>query len=157
MKWNGTVSQSGSRSIAARFRAAKTIHAMSTQCLPNGLSERSGCIDPVSLPPDGADGIRAELRPQPTHVDVDHIGFRFEVIAPDRRQDALLRHGPPSVAHQLLQQEELAFGERDRSGSGIRLTTDDIEREPGAGEMGRWVPGRAAQSSVDPREQLVEG
>src|SRR5438477_12944559 len=104
MKWKGTVSQSGNTSMAARFRPEKTIQAMSTQCRPKRPSTVSGCIDAVSLAPDGDDRPRAELRAEPPDVDVDHVRLGLEVIPPDRRQEPFLGHGSPRVSHQLAKQ-----------------------------------------------------
>ena len=73
MKWNGTVSQSGSRSMATRLRAEKAIHAASTQCRPKRASAASGCIDAVPLSADRDDGIGAELGPEPADVDVHDV------------------------------------------------------------------------------------
>ena len=62
MKWNGTVSQSGHRSIAYRFASENSTQAMSHHRKRFGHSNLSGCIDPVPHTSNGDDRPGAELR-----------------------------------------------------------------------------------------------
>src|SRR6266511_3259530 len=119
MKWNGTVSQVGTSHIPPRLATAKPTQATSSQpnCR-NGQSRRlrtpSATIDLVPLAAHRPDRLRAELRPQPSHVDVDHVGAGVEVVLPDRGEQPLLGDGLARMLHQLAEQQELAFGQRHR-------------------------------------------
>src|SRR4249920_531054 len=93
MKWNGTVSHSGTRSMAARFARVNSPHATSIDRTPLGPSGRSRRIDAIPHSSIGQDRRGAELGPKPADVHVDHVGPRVEVVAPHRRQQAFLRHG----------------------------------------------------------------
>src|SRR5262252_2818924 len=96
MKWNGTVSQLGMTSIATRFAIEKTTHATKIHRSRFGHRPRSS-IETVPHAAHRRDRLGAELGTQPPHVDVHHVGTRIEVIAPDRREQPLLGHGPPGV------------------------------------------------------------
>src|SRR5438105_5999317 len=103
MKWKGTVSHEGTRTIAPRFRTAKTIQAMSSRCSRNGHSSRrlrSGDGDAISLAPDGDDDARAQLGPDPPHAHVDDVRVGLEVVPPDGGQEPLLGHHPASGPEQ---------------------------------------------------------
>src|SRR5580765_1163397 len=121
MKWNGTVSHEGMRSIAARLATENRTQATSIHRSRFGHSSASGRIEPVSNPTDRGDRVRTELRAEAANVDVDHVGPRIEVVAPDRRQQPLLRHGASRMPHQLLKEQELSVGERDRPATVIDL------------------------------------
>src|SRR6266496_3558650 len=106
MKWNGTVSQVGRSAIATRFATANPTQARSIHSrYSSGQAQRSARIDAVPLAPDRADGVGAELGPQPADVHVDHVGARVEVVVPHRRQQALLGDGLAGLTHQLGSEE----------------------------------------------------
>src|SRR5437870_3803202 len=127
MKWNGTVSHVGMTSIAARLASEKTTQATSIHRSRCGHSIASGRIEAVPYPTGRRDRVRTELRAEPADVDVDHVRARVEVVAPDRRQQPLLRHRASRVSHQLLKQQELAIGERNGPATVIDLAPDQIQ------------------------------
>src|SRR5438105_13641223 len=91
MKWKGTVSHSPKTSIPTRFRTVKTPQATSSQA-PLGTSRRtrSSGRDAISFATDGDDRFGAQLGSQPAHVDIDDVGARIEVVAPDAGQQSVL-------------------------------------------------------------------
>src|SRR6478672_11691309 len=120
MKWKGTVSQSGSRYIAIRFTMENATQAMSIHRSPPGQRD-SLRVEAISHPPDRRDGVRPELGPQAPHVHVYDVGARIEVVAPDGREQTLLRDRRPRVAHQLAEQQELSISQRHRPGPSVGL------------------------------------
>src|SRR3982751_2177353 len=56
-----------------------------------------------------------ELPSQVGDEDLDRVGDRERVIAPDLVEQLLARDHEPLVAHQVLEQLELALGELDRA------------------------------------------
>ena len=113
MKWNGTVSHSGTSAIAARFASENSDPRDVDPAIPVGPLER---VQSASMryptPRSVTIAVGAELRPQPTDVHVDDVRSRIEVVAPHRRQQPLLRDRAARVAHQLAQQQELAIRQR---------------------------------------------
>src|SRR5262245_43820752 len=68
--------------------------------------------------PRSADGVQQprlaaglELAAQVGDEDLDGVRRRKWVVAPDLLEEALARHDDPLVAHQVLEQLELALGE----------------------------------------------
>src|SRR6476660_1160171 len=55
-----------------------------------------------------------DLLAQPADQDVDDVGLRIEVVLPDVRQDHRLRDDAADVAHEILEQRELARPQIDR-------------------------------------------
>src|ERR1700729_3882918 len=70
----------------------------------------------------------AELRPEPPHADVDHVGARL-LVAPDRREQPILGHRLVGVLHELPEQQELQPGERDRAMPGVGLHPAHVEAQ----------------------------
>src|SRR4249920_4137557 len=89
IKWNGTVAHSRNIRIPATLTRTKTHQPISTQYRRHKQPIRSAKVNPVAHAADGGDHVRLQLRPQPPHVDVDHVRLRVEAVAPDRRQEAL--------------------------------------------------------------------
>ena len=56
-----------------------------------------------------------ELAPQVGDEDVDGVRRRERVVAPDLLEQALARDDEALVAHQVLEQLELALGQLDRA------------------------------------------
>src|SRR6478609_5990852 len=156
MKWNGTVSHWGTRSMAARLASENSTHATSNHRTRLGHSEASCRIDAISHPSVGGDHGGPELRAEPANAYVDDVRPRIEVEAPYRRQEAFLRDRAAGVPHQLAQQPELSIRERDRSGARVGDPVDDIERQALGDEMGLVGPLRGSQPSPDPGEQLLQ-
>src|SRR4051794_6830678 len=77
-------------------------------------------LDPERIP-HAADGVNQLVRErlvysiaQPRHQHVDDIGTWIEVVTPHVRQDHRLRDDLAGVAHQVLEQGELARAKLDR-------------------------------------------
>jgi hypothetical protein len=113
MKWNGIVSQLPHRDIATRFNAAKTTHAISRPKAPTwwrrprgraGFARASVSSRRNAIPrmPNGLNRLGAELLPQPADADVDDVGPRVEVVAPDRREQALAAHDLAGVEDEVV-------------------------------------------------------
>src|SRR5438552_1684416 len=123
MKWNGIVSQLGQSAIATRFAPAKANQATST---PRVLSSRES----IPAMPHRLDRrLRAELLPEPPDADVDHVGARVEVVAPDVREEALSRNDLALVQDEVVQQAELAVRELRNHVAELRLPPREVERE----------------------------
>src|SRR4029453_679853 len=119
MKWKGTVSHCGTNAMATRLATAKATQATSSQPEISSWCPRSwdDAIPPTSH---GRDRGGTELGPEPAHIDIDHVGARVEVIAPDRRQKPLLGHDLVWTLHELAEQQELPLGQGDRAGAAAR-------------------------------------
>src|SRR6476646_681750 len=156
MTWNGTVAHEGMRSIAARLASENSPQATPIHRSRFGHSSASGRIEPVSHPTDRGDRVRTELRAKAANVDVDHVGPRVEVVTPDRRQQPLLRHGASRVPHQLLKEEELSVGERDRPATVIDLAPDQVQRCRADHQLRLVGSRRGAEARPHSREQLLE-
>src|SRR5207302_1083630 len=149
MKWKGMVSQLGHSSIAARFAAANANHASSTEL------RRSESITAMSHRLDGS--VLAELLPEPPDADLDDVRARIEVVAPDVREQPLPAHDLALVEHQVVEEPELAVGERGDHVAELRLTARDVEREqPRAHDAAVLARPSSPQLSPHAREQLVE-
>ena len=61
------------------------------------------------------------------------------------------------MTHELLEQQELPFGEGDRPPPGVDLTAKHVEAEPPDGEVGGRVAIGAPQPGVYTRQELGEG
>src|SRR5947208_7353971 len=149
MKWKGIVSQLGQSAIATRFAAAKANHAASTAL------RRSKSITAMPNRFDG--GIRAELLPQPPDADLDHVRARVEVVAPDVREQPLSADDLAFVEHQVVEEPELAVGERGDHVAELCLTARDVEREqPRVDDAAVLARPPAPELGPNAREQLVE-
>src|SRR6266508_6563499 len=157
MKWNGTVSHSGTSAMATRLASAKPTQARSSQKRRSGQPNRSVRGDSIPLTSHGRDRVGAQLGPEPAHVDVDHVGAGIEVVVPDRRQKPLLGDGRAGVLHELAQQQELAFSQRDRPGAAVGLPPDQIQPQAAGDQTGGGAAGGGPQPGPDPGQQLVEG
>src|SRR5687767_8791828 len=65
----------------------------------------------VADPSDRLDRVVAELLAQGADVDVDDVGPRLGVVAPHPRQDLVSAEHLSRMAHQHLEQRELASGQ----------------------------------------------
>src|SRR5215217_62350 len=80
-----------------------------------------------------------ELPSQVGDEDLDRVGDRERVIAPDLVEELLARDHEPLIAHQVLEQLELALGEVDRAvaardlvGVGVEHQVADAQRRHAA-------------------------
>src|SRR5436309_741264 len=113
--------------IATRLAAAKITHATSIQVSERGQIRRSALIHAIPLSPHGRDGIRTELRPQASDAHVEDVRGRIELEAPHCFQELLLGEGDSRMAHELLQEQELPLGERDRSPPRVGLASQHVQ------------------------------
>src|SRR5512132_258295 len=156
MKWNGTVSHEEMMSIAARLASENSTQATSIHRSRFGHSSVSGRIEPVSHPTDRGDRVWTELRAEAANVDIDHVRSGVEVVTPDRREQPFLRHRASCMPHQLLEEQELSVGERDRPATVIDLAPDQVERRRANHQL-RLVGSRCgSQARPHPGEQLLE-
>src|SRR5947208_1087043 len=114
------VSQLSHSSIASRFATANAPHARST---------RSGRGNTISDVTNGLDRGRAELLPQPADADVDDVGARIEVVAPDSLEQLLPADDLVRVTGEMVQEPELAVGQRDCVVANARTPSRHIELE----------------------------
>src|ERR1700761_8781157 len=61
------------------------------------------------------DQFEAKFGPEPPDADVDHVGARVEVVAPDQLEQLILRHRLAGMLHELPEQQELQAGQRHRA------------------------------------------
>ena len=87
------------------------------------------------------------------HLDRVRRGER--VIAPDLVEQALAGDHDPLVAHQVLEQLELALGELDRALAARDLVGVGVEQQVADAQGGRAARRAAAQQRAHPREQLL--
>src|ERR1051325_2188662 len=148
MKWNGIVSQSGQSCIATRFAAAKANHAASTALRRN---------KPIAAMSHGLDGVRPELLPKPADADLDDVRARVEVVPPDVREQALAADDLAFVQDEVVQEPELAVGERRDDLPELRLSPRDIERQQARPHDAAVLAGPPApQLRPHARKELVE-
>ena len=70
-----------------------------------------------------------DLLAQPAHQHVDDVGLRVEVVFPDVRQDHRLRDDLAGVAHQVLEQRELARPQIDRLAAARHAARQQVEHQ----------------------------
>ena len=143
--------------MATRLASAKPTQTRSSQRRRSGQPKRSVRGDSIPLTSHGRDRVGAQLGPEPAHIDVDHVGAGIEVVLPDRRQQPLLGDGIAVVLHELAQQQELAFGQRDRPGAAVGLPPDQIQPQAAGDQAGGGAAGGGPQPGPDPGQQLLEG
>src|SRR5687767_1571978 len=84
--------------------------------------------------PDAPDGSQElaierpiELLAQAAHQHVDNVGLRIEAVVPHVRQDHRLRDDFADVAHEVLEQRELARPELDGGARACDFSRQEIE------------------------------
>src|SRR5207244_10401546 len=103
MKWKGIGSHGSQSAIATRFATAK---------MPHATSSRLGLGKAVPRMADGLDRrFRPELLAQAADADLDDVGARIEVVAPDLGEEALAAHDLARVEREVVEEPELAVGE----------------------------------------------
>src|SRR3954463_7120852 len=98
---------------------------------------------------------RLELAPEVRDEDLDGVRRRERVVAPDLLEEALARHDDPLVAHQELQQLELALRELDLALAARHLVGVGVELQVRADERRRPARRPAAQQRPQAGEQLL--
>src|SRR4051812_5985552 len=120
---------------------------------------RPSVLDHVAGAPFGVQeprlAARLELAAQVGDEDVDRVGRRGRVVAPDLVEEPLAGDDEPVVSHQELEQLELAVGELDLALAPHDLAGVGIEREIADLEGGGSARRPPAQQSPDPGEQLA--
>src|SRR3954454_15223958 len=123
---------SAAETIASRQRIAMW---SSTQDVPRAA-------DRVQQPRLAA---RLELAAQVRDEDLDRVRRGERVVAPDLLEEALARHDDALVAHQVLEQLELALCQLDRAVAARDLVRVRVQREVVDHERGAAARRPAAQ------------
>ena len=119
-------------------------------------------IEAVAHPAHGGDPGRlawlVELAAQPADVDVDDVGERVRVHAPDIRQDAFPAEHAPGSAHQQFDQGEFLGCHRQRLALPAHFHADAVEHEVANDELGVALHElrRPPKQSLDTRQQFVD-
>src|SRR3954469_5326359 len=99
-----------------------------------------------------------DLGTQPADMRLDDVGPRVEVEIPDILQQHRARHDPPGVAHQVLEQAELAGLKIDPTTGPAHLAPDQVHLKVGHLEHGLDLGhGRPARERGDACQQLGKG
>src|SRR2546421_10432124 len=127
--------------------------------------DRAGVGEAVPDPRDGQDvirtrGLRLDLAAQVSDVDVDHPGFDWILITPDRVQDLLPAEHLAGVAGEEGEQVELGVGQLDLLARFVDAALVDIddqiaELEPRPHRLGRLHAG-SPQVGRNPGRQLAQ-
>src|SRR3954466_3982868 len=96
-----------------------------------------------------------ELPAEIGHEHLDGVGHRERVVPPDLVEQALAGDDDPLVAHQVLQELELALGQVDRALAAPHLVGVGVEREVPDRERPRPAGRPPAQQRAHAREQLL--
>src|SRR3954452_19454367 len=96
-----------------------------------------------------------ELAAQVGDEDLDGVRRRERVVAPDVLEQPLARDHDALVAHEVLEQLELALGELDGALAAHDLVRVRVQREVGDHERRAAARGTAAQKRPQPGEQLL--
>src|SRR3954452_17309955 len=112
--------------------------------------------------PRAADGVQQarlvtglELAPQVRDEHLDGVRRRERVVAPDLLEQALARHDDPLVAHEELEQLELALGQLDLALAAGHLVGVGVELQVRADEARRAAGRAPAQQGAQAGEQLL--
>src|SRR4051812_10764386 len=95
--------------------------------------------------------LAAEVRDE--HLDGVRRGER--VVAPDLLEEALAGHDDPLVAHEVLEQLELALGQLDGPLAAHDLVRVRVQRQVGHDQRGAAARRAPAQERAQPGEQLL--
>src|SRR5918997_1020304 len=96
-----------------------------------------------------------QLPSQVGDEDLDGVRGRERVVAPDLLEEPLARHHDALVAHEVLEELELALGELDLAVGAPDLVGVGVQRQVADDEGGR-APGRAApQQRAHPGQELL--
>src|SRR5918996_1193868 len=136
-----------------------------TKVSPAEVSASRQRIDRRSSPKDiprSADGVQQprlaaglELAAQVGDEDLDGVRRRERVVAPDLLEQALAGYDDALVAHEVLEELELALGELDLAVAARHLVGVRVQGEVGDGQRrrpARWAP---AQQRAQAREELL--
>src|SRR6185437_11971484 len=96
-----------------------------------------------------------ELAAQVRDEHLDRVGRRERVVAQDLIEQPLPRDHDALVAHQVLEQLELALGQVDRALAAHDLVRVDVQGQVSNAKWGRAAWRSAAQQRAHAREQLL--
>src|SRR4051794_25596466 len=96
-----------------------------------------------------------ELAAQVGDEDLDRVRRRERVVAPDLLEEALARHDDALVAHEVLEQLELALGELDRAIAARDLVRVRVQRQVRDDERCAPAGRPAAQERAQAGQQLL--
>src|SRR3954451_16536331 len=96
-----------------------------------------------------------ELPSQVGDEDLDRVRDRERVVAPDLVEQLLARDDEPLVAHQVLEQLELALGQLDRAVVARHLVGVGVQREVAHAQRGHAARRPAAQERPHAGQQLL--
>src|SRR3954453_3272675 len=133
---------SAAETIASRHRIGT---CSSTQDVPRAADR--GQQAPPAAP--------LELAAQVGDEDLDRVRRRERVVAPDLFEQALAGHDDALVAHEVLEQLELALGQLDRALAARDLVRVGVQREVADDERGAAARRPAAQQRAQAGEQLL--
>src|SRR5215217_3181907 len=127
---------------ASRQRIGSRLYAEDVACAADRMKE-----------PRLATGF--QLPPQVGDENLDRVRDRERVVAPDLVEQLLARDHQPLVAHQILQQLELALGQLDRPLAAVHLVRVGVQREVADAQRGHAARRAPAQQRAQPCEQLL--
>src|SRR4051812_17703404 len=96
-----------------------------------------------------------ELSSQVGHEDLDRVGDREGVVAPHLVEQPLARDDEALVAHQVLQQLELALGELDPALPAVDLVRVGVQREVADAQRRHAARRPPAKQRPQARQQLL--
>src|SRR5262245_32598749 len=128
------------KTSAAKFSAAKMPQAISGQYLRAHERVADVAYRRNAIPP--------QLVSQTPDADIHHVGARVERVAPDVLEQLLARARFSVAAHEVLEQDELARGQRD--GFAVLLHDPPAHVEYEAANPQVAIPGRLALASAQP-------
>src|SRR3954468_6821970 len=132
--------------------AAETIASRQRIAMWSSTEDVPRAADRVQEPSLAA---RLELAAQVGDEDLDRVRRRERVVPPDLLEEALARDDDALVAHEVLEQLELALGQLDRPPGARDLVRVRVQRQVGDDER-RAAPRRpAAQQRAQAGEQLL--
>src|SRR6478735_11024437 len=124
--------------------------------------QRIGSRSSTQDVPGAADGVQQarltaglELAPEVGDEDLDRVRRRERVVAPHLLEQALAGHDDALVAHQVLEQLELALGQLDDALRAEDLVRVGVQREVGDDDRGAAARRAAAQQRAHPGQQLL--
>src|SRR5215218_1237128 len=127
---------------ASRQRIGSRLYAEDVACAADRMKE-----------PGLATGF--QLPPQVGHEHLDRVRDRERVVAPDLVEQLLARDHQPLVAHQVLEQLELALRELDRALAAMHLVRVRVEGQVPDAQRGHAARRPPPQQRAQPREQLL--
>src|SRR3954467_2675462 len=127
---------------ASRQRIGSRLYAEDVACAADRMKE-----------PGLATGF--QLPPEIGHENLDRVRDRERVVAPHLVEQLLPGDDQPLVAHQILQQLELALGELDLPIPPAHLVRVGGEREIAHAQRGHAARRAAPQQRAEPGQQLL--